>query len=131
MGGLAPKKRALPKEKNPLATRVAALEKETVRLKAPAQRAEALVELPKKSPRSWGSNSGATERRAYGDRCEDESEDPLLLPRSVRQTLPTSAAFSSKRKAFPLHDTAKVWKRPTGTITTVARDHVSRMVRGL
>lgn len=49
LGGLAPKKRGpLPKEKNPLAARVAALEKETVRLKARAERAEALVELQKK-----------------------------------------------------------------------------------
>jgi len=49
LGGLAPKKRGpSPKEKNPLAARVAALEKETVRLKARAERAEALVELQKK-----------------------------------------------------------------------------------
>ena len=49
LGGLAPKKRGpLPNEKNPLAAKVAALEKETVRLKARAERAEALVELPKK-----------------------------------------------------------------------------------
>lgn len=49
LGGLAPKKRGpLAKEKNPLAARVAALEKETVRLKARAERAEALVELQKK-----------------------------------------------------------------------------------
>jgi transposase-like protein len=49
LGGLTPKKRGpLPKEKNPLAAKVAALEKETVRLKARAERAEALVELQKK-----------------------------------------------------------------------------------
>jgi transposase len=49
LGGLAPKKRGpLPNEKNPLAAKVAALEKETVRLKARAERAEALVELQKK-----------------------------------------------------------------------------------
>ena len=44
LGGLAPKKRGpSPKEKNPLAARVAVLEKETVRLKARAERAEALA----------------------------------------------------------------------------------------
>jgi transposase len=49
LGALAPKRRGpSPKEKNPLAARVAALEKETVRLKARAERAEALVELQKK-----------------------------------------------------------------------------------
>jgi transposase-like protein len=49
LGGLTPKRRGpSPKEKNPLAARVAALEKETVRLKARAERAEALVELQKK-----------------------------------------------------------------------------------
>jgi transposase-like protein len=48
-GGLFEKKRGpVPKEKNPLATKVAALEKETRRLKARAERAEALVELQKK-----------------------------------------------------------------------------------
>jgi transposase-like protein len=49
LGGLALKRRGpSPKEKNPLAARVAALEKEAVRLKARAERAEALVELQKK-----------------------------------------------------------------------------------
>ncbi len=47
--GLAPKKRGpVPKPKNPLAPRVAALEREVIRQKARADRAEALVELPKK-----------------------------------------------------------------------------------
>ncbi len=46
-GGLFEKKRGpAPKEKNPLAAKVAALEKETRRLKARAERAEALVDLP-------------------------------------------------------------------------------------
>jgi transposase-like protein len=49
LGGLAPKKRGpVPKAKNPLATRVAALEREVTRYKARAERAEALVELQKK-----------------------------------------------------------------------------------
>ena len=47
--GLSPVRRGpVPKEKNPLAAKVAALEKETRRLKARAERAEALVELQKK-----------------------------------------------------------------------------------
>jgi transposase-like protein len=49
LAGLAQKKRGpTPKEPNPLAAKVAALEKETARLTARAERAEALVELPKK-----------------------------------------------------------------------------------
>ena len=49
LGGLAPKKRGpVPKAKNPLATKVAALEREMTRYKARAERAEGLVELPKK-----------------------------------------------------------------------------------
>jgi transposase-like protein len=48
-GELFEKKRGpAPREKNPLAAKVAALEKETKRLKARAERAEALVELQKK-----------------------------------------------------------------------------------
>ena len=47
--GLTPKQRGpAPKPKNPLAGRVAALEREVTRLTARAQRAEALVELQKK-----------------------------------------------------------------------------------
>ena len=45
---LEKKRGPAPKAKNPLAAKVAALEKETVRLKARAERAEALVELQKK-----------------------------------------------------------------------------------
>ena len=49
LGGLAPKKRGpAPQAKNPLAGTVAALEREMTRLKARAERAEALVELQKK-----------------------------------------------------------------------------------
>ena len=49
LGGLAPKKRGpAPQAKNPLATKVAALEREVTRYKARAERAEALVELQKK-----------------------------------------------------------------------------------
>ena len=47
--GLAQKKRGpAPKEKSPLAAKVAALEREVARQKARAERAEALVDLPKK-----------------------------------------------------------------------------------
>jgi transposase len=49
LGGLAPKKRGpAPKAKNPLAAKVAALEREVTRQTARAERAEALVELQKK-----------------------------------------------------------------------------------
>jgi len=49
LSALSPRKRGpVSKEKNPLAAKVAALEKETMRLKARAERAEALVELQKK-----------------------------------------------------------------------------------
>jgi transposase-like protein len=49
LGGLAPKKRGpAPQPKNPLAAKVVALEREMARLKARAERAEALVELQKK-----------------------------------------------------------------------------------
>ncbi len=49
LAGLTPKQRGpAPKPKNPLAGRVAALEREVTRLTARAQRAEALVELQKK-----------------------------------------------------------------------------------
>lgn len=47
--GLAQKKRGpAPKEKNPLAAKMAALEREVARQKARAERAEALVDLQKK-----------------------------------------------------------------------------------
>ena len=47
--GLTPKKRGpAPKAKNPLAAKVAALEREVTRQKARAERAEALVDLQKK-----------------------------------------------------------------------------------
>jgi len=49
MSALFPRKRGpAPREKNPLASKVTALEKENVRLKARAERAEALVDLQKK-----------------------------------------------------------------------------------
>jgi transposase-like protein len=49
LGGLAQKKRGpAPKEKNPLAAKMAALEREVARQKARAERAEALVDLQKK-----------------------------------------------------------------------------------
>jgi len=49
LAGLTPKKRGpAPKPKNPLAAKVAALEREVTRQKARADRAEALVELQKK-----------------------------------------------------------------------------------
>jgi len=47
--GLTQKRRGpLPKQKNPLADKVKALERETARLRARAERAEGLVELQKK-----------------------------------------------------------------------------------
>ncbi len=47
--GLAQKRRGpLPRERNPLADKVKALERETARLRARAERAEGLVELQKK-----------------------------------------------------------------------------------
>ena len=49
LAGLTPKKRGpAPQAKNPLAAKVAALEREVTRQKARAARAEALVELQKK-----------------------------------------------------------------------------------
>ncbi len=49
LGGLAQKKRGpAPQEKNPLAAKMAALEREVARQKARAERAEALVDLQKK-----------------------------------------------------------------------------------
>src|SRR3972149_6178071 len=49
LGGVGPKKRGpVPQAKNPLAPKVAALEREVTRYKARAERAEALVELQKK-----------------------------------------------------------------------------------
>jgi transposase len=49
LGGLAPKKRGpAPKARDPLAAKVAALEREVTRQKARAARAEALVALQKK-----------------------------------------------------------------------------------
>ena len=49
LGGLAPKKRGpAPQAKNPLAAKVACLERDVTRYKARAERAEALVELQKK-----------------------------------------------------------------------------------
>jgi transposase-like protein len=49
LAGLTPKKRGpMPQPKNPLASRVAVLEREVSRQKARADRAEALVDLQKK-----------------------------------------------------------------------------------
>jgi len=49
LGGLAPKKRGpAPQAKHPLMAKVATLEREVIRYKARAERAEALVELQKK-----------------------------------------------------------------------------------
>lgn len=54
---LSPAKRGpASKEKNPLAAKVAALEKESRRLKASAERDEALIEVQKKSRSCWGSS---------------------------------------------------------------------------
>ena len=48
LAGLSRKRGPLPKGRNPLADKVKALERENVRLKARAERAEGLVELQKK-----------------------------------------------------------------------------------
>jgi len=49
LAGLSPKKRGpAPKPKNPLVAKVTALEREVTRYQVRAERAEALVELPKK-----------------------------------------------------------------------------------
>jgi len=54
--GLTPKRRGpAPNAKNPLATKVAALEREVTRYRARARRAEALVELQKKVAELLGS----------------------------------------------------------------------------
>ncbi len=53
--GLSQKRRGpLPKENNPLADKVKALERETARLRARAERAEGLVELQKKVSKILG-----------------------------------------------------------------------------
>jgi transposase-like protein len=63
--GLAPKKRGpVPKPKNPLATKVAALEGEVARQKARADRAEALVDLQNKVAAFLGSER--TRKRGKG-----------------------------------------------------------------
>jgi len=69
LSALSPRKRGpVPKEKNPLAAKVAALEKETARLKARAERAEALVELQKKVSEILGIEL----KRIDGDRRSTE-----------------------------------------------------------
>ena len=56
LAGLTPKKRGpAPKPKNPLAAKVAALEREVTRYKVRAERAEALVDLQKKVAELLGS----------------------------------------------------------------------------
>ena len=53
---LAPKKRGRkPKAKNPLARKVAELERENAKLRGRLQQAEAIIEIQKKPPRSWES----------------------------------------------------------------------------
>ncbi len=54
-GLLQKKRRPLPRERNPLAAKVASLERENVRLRIRAEQAEGLVEL-QKPPRFWGSH---------------------------------------------------------------------------
>ena len=65
--GLAPARRGpAPKATHPRAAKVAALEQETRWLNARAERADTLVELPKKSQRFWGSHCNGTEKRTDG-----------------------------------------------------------------
>ena len=107
--GLAPARRGpAPKATNPLAAKVAALEKETWWLTARAERAEALVELQKKSQRSWGSHSRGTERRtddgggatANGGRARPRVRGPVRGARA-------STDGSSRRARGPgAHDSS-------------------------
>ena len=56
LAALAPRRRGRPGEKpHPLARRVAELEQENTRLQRRLQQAEAIIEVQKKSPSSWGS----------------------------------------------------------------------------
>jgi len=64
LAGLTPKKRGpAPKPKNPLAAKVAALEREVTRYKVRAERAEALVDLQKKVAELLGSARPPTNGR--------------------------------------------------------------------
>ena len=55
LAGLSPKKRGpKPKGKNPLNKRVKQLEREVIRLRKRAERAEALIEVQKKVSELWG-----------------------------------------------------------------------------
>ena len=68
LAGLAPKKRGpQARRQDPRDKRIAELERETRRLKARVERAEALLEVPKKSRSSWGS-SGPGTRNPDADR---------------------------------------------------------------
>ncbi len=54
--GLMPRKRGRkPQQKNPLAKKVAELERENERLQRRLKQAEMIIDVQKKSPRSWGS----------------------------------------------------------------------------
>ena len=68
LAGLTGKRRGPQhREKNPLAERVRELERDNVRLKRRAERAEGLVELQKKSRRFWGSNCKRAPSKIDGD----------------------------------------------------------------
>src|SRR5919106_975518 len=60
------------RERNPLAKRVRELERENLQLKRRAERAEGIVELQKKSRRSWGSSYKRAPRATdgYGERAQ-------------------------------------------------------------
>jgi len=107
IGGLAPKKRGpAPQAKNPLVVKVVTLEPKVTRYKARAERAEALVALQKKSPRSWGSLSRGTASRPDGDRHRTASHPgrgPGLpgIGRATGQLLPMAHAQSPRPRAAP------------------------------
>ena len=68
LAGLSSRKRGPQRrEKNPLAERVRELERDNMRLKRRAERAEGIVELQKKSRRFWGWNWKRASRQIDGD----------------------------------------------------------------
>ncbi len=68
---LSPKKRGRKeKEKNPLAPRVAQLERENERLRKKLKQAEIIIDVQKKSHRSWGSlKTSPRRKRTTHERC--------------------------------------------------------------
>lgn len=70
LGGQGARKRGPePKPPDPSAKRIALLERENERLRKRAERAEALVEVPKNSRNCWGSNCRPATRSPDGEDC--------------------------------------------------------------